>query len=142
LKEQCKALKLAHIPSIYLEVTYHDREQYLTDLFAAELEERHAKKIRNLIKRAGFPAHKTLEEFDWSPVTLPGSTTITDLAELTFIERRENVLALGPWEPAKRIWPSPWGFGPVWKGEASVSTAAWTSSMPCWKITVRAVCGG
>ena len=45
LKEQCKALKLAHIPSIYLEVTYHDREQYLTDLFAAELEERHAKKI-------------------------------------------------------------------------------------------------
>jgi DNA replication protein DnaC len=95
LKEQCKALKLAHIPSIYLEVTYHDREQYLTDLFAAELEERHAKKIRSLIKRAGFPAHKTLEEFDWSPVTLPGSTTITDLAELTFIERRENVLALG-----------------------------------------------
>jgi DNA replication protein DnaC len=95
LKEQCKALKLAHIPSIYLEITYHDREQYLTDLFAAELEARRANRVRHLIKKAGFPAHKTLEDFDWKPVTLPASTTITDLTELTFIERHENVLALG-----------------------------------------------
>jgi hypothetical protein len=28
-------------------------------------------------------------------VTLPTNTTIGDLTELTFIERRENVLALG-----------------------------------------------
>ena len=64
-------------------------------LFAAELEERHTKKIKKLIKRASFPVHKTLEEFDWDAITLPGSTTITDLAELAFIQRCENVLALG-----------------------------------------------
>ena len=95
LKEQCKALKLAYIPSIYLEITCHDREQYLTDLFAAELEARWANRVRHLIKKAGFPAHKTLNDFDWKPVTLPASTTITHLTELTFIERCENVLALG-----------------------------------------------
>lgn len=95
LKEQCKALKLAHIPAIYLEIAYNDREQYLTDLFTAELETRRANRVRHLIKRAGFPAHKTLNDFDWKPVTLPSSTTITDLIELTFIKRRENVLALG-----------------------------------------------
>ncbi|MBF7084703.1 ATP-binding protein [Desulfallas sp. Bu1-1] len=95
LKEQCKTLKLGYIPSIYLEITCHDREQYLTDLFAAELEARWANRVRHLIKRAGFPAHKTLDGFDWKPVTLPTNTTIGDLTELTFIERRENVLALG-----------------------------------------------
>lgn len=95
LKEQCKALKLAHIPSIYLEVPYHDREQYLTDLFQAELEARTANRTRHLITKAGFPAHKTLNDFDWKPVTLPASTTITWLTELSFIDRHENVLALG-----------------------------------------------
>lgn len=95
LKEQCKDLKLAHVPAVYLEISYHDREQYLTDLFAAELEERRAKRIRRLIKKAGFPAHKTLKDFDWKPVTLPASTTVTHLTGLTFMERHENVLALG-----------------------------------------------
>lgn len=95
LPEQCKALKLAHVPSLYLELEYHDREQYLTALFKAELEGRQASKIRRLIQKAGFLAHKTLEDFDWTPVTLPASTTITTLSTLAFLERHENVLALG-----------------------------------------------
>lgn len=95
LKEQCKALKLAQIPGTYLEIDYHDREQYLRDLFEAELQARQASKIRRLIRQAGFLAHKTLEEFDWQPVTLPSSITITDLANLAFIDGHENVLALG-----------------------------------------------
>lgn len=94
-REQCKALKLAHIPTLYLELEYHDREQYLTALFRAELEARQASKIRRLIRRAGFPAHKTLEDFDWTPVTLPSSTTITALSTLAFLARHENVLAMG-----------------------------------------------
>lgn len=95
LKEQCKALKLAHVPLVYLDIDYHDREQYLHEVFAAELQARQAGKIRRLIRRAGFPAHKTLEEFDWYPVTLPASTTRSELADLVFIQRHENVLALG-----------------------------------------------
>ncbi|WP_258359872.1 ATP-binding protein [Moorella sulfitireducens] len=95
LPEQCKALKLAHVPSLYPELEYHDREQYLTALFKAELEARQAGKIRRLIHRAGFLAHKTLEDFDWTPVTLPTSTTVTTLSTLAFLERHENVLALG-----------------------------------------------
>lgn len=95
LKEQCRALKLAHIPGIYLEVPYHDREQYLIQLFAAELEARRAKKIANLIKKAGFPVYKTMEDFDWRPVALPASITEEELWNLAFLERHENVLALG-----------------------------------------------
>ncbi len=95
LKGYCKTLKLAHVPRAYLEISYTDREQYLTDLFYAEIAARQAKKVKNLIKKAGFPAFKTLEDFQWQPVILPQTTTTAGLANLDFIDRHENVLALG-----------------------------------------------
>jgi len=95
LKEQCKALKLGHVPGAYLDIQYRDREQYLSELFQAELEARQAHRINRLVKRAGFPSFKTLETFDWKPVTLPRSITITELSDVVFVERHENVLALG-----------------------------------------------
>jgi DNA replication protein DnaC len=95
LKEQCKSLKLGHVPKIYLEVPFNDREQYLTSVFAAELEVRRAKKVAALIKKAGFPIQKTLEAFNWEPVTLPTATSISGLTELAFLNHHENILALG-----------------------------------------------
>lgn len=95
LKQQCKDLKLAQIPGAYLEIAWKNPEQYLTDLFAVELKARQISRIRVLIKKAGFPAHKTLEDFDWDPVSLAGETNISDLTELEFINRKENILAVG-----------------------------------------------
>ena len=110
LKEQCKSLKLGHVPKIYLEVPFNDREQYLTSVFAAELEVRRAKKVAALIKKAGFPIQKTLEAFNWEPVTLPTATSISGLTELAFLNHHENILALGAEVPVKPIWPLPWGY--------------------------------
>jgi len=95
LKQQCKALKLAHVPVAYLNITYVDREQYLTELFQAELEARQANKVKRLIKKAGFPSRKLLQDFCWDPVILPENTTPENLTELGFLERSENLLALG-----------------------------------------------
>jgi len=95
LKQQCKDLKLAQVPGAYLEVAWESREQYLTDLFAIELKARQANRVKTLIKKAGFPAHKTLEDFDWEPVSLAGETSVSDLTDLGFIERKENILAVG-----------------------------------------------
>ncbi len=95
LKQQCKALKLAHVPSIYLDIPFNEPEQYLTALFQEELTSRQAKRIDKLIKKAGFPSTKSLEAFDWEMVTLPESSNKTELTELTFIERKENILAVG-----------------------------------------------
>lgn len=95
LKQQCKALKLAHVPVAYLDITYVDREQYLTALFQAELEARQANKVKRLIKKAGFPSRKLLQDFCWDPVILPENTTPENLTELGFLERSENLLALG-----------------------------------------------
>ena len=95
LQQQCKALKLANVPYYYHEVPFNEPEQYLTDLFKEELAIRQAKRIDKLIKAAGFPNSKSLEDFDWSPVTLPESSSKTDLCELEFIARFENILAVG-----------------------------------------------
>ena len=95
LQQKCKALKLANVPFYYREVPFDEPEQYLIDLFAEELRIRQAKRIDKLIKLAGFPNSKSLEDFDWSPVTLPESSSKTELAELGFIDRFENILAVG-----------------------------------------------
>jgi DNA replication protein DnaC len=95
LQQQCKALKLANVPFYYREVAFNEPEQYLTDLFKEELTIRRTKRIDKLIKTAGFPNSKSLEDFDWSPVTLPESSSKTELAELAFIDRFENILAVG-----------------------------------------------
>jgi DNA replication protein DnaC len=95
LSEQCKALKLANVPRIYQDVPFNEPEQYLTALFAEEIKARRLKRIDRLIKTAGFVNTKSLENFDWSPVTLPDTTSKTDLVELKFIERCENIIAVG-----------------------------------------------
>ncbi|GAW92382.1 IstB domain-containing protein ATP-binding protein [Calderihabitans maritimus] len=60
------------MPQIYLDIPYSDREQYLADLFEAK-DARRANRVKRL-KKAGFPVHKTLEDFDWKAVTLPETT--------------------------------------------------------------------
>lgn len=95
LVEQCKALKLANVPHIYRDLPFNEPEQYLTALFDEELKARRNKRIDRLIKTAGFANFKSLEDFDWSPVTLPDTSSKTDLVELKFIERCENIIAVG-----------------------------------------------
>lgn len=95
LKEQCKALKLAHVPRLYVDIPYNDREQYLQALFQAELDARQSRKAGLLVRQARFPILKRLDDFHWDPVVLPPSITATGLTDLTFLENRENVLAVG-----------------------------------------------
>ena len=49
-----------------------------------------------LTRVAGFPAIKTLEAFDFAFATGVPRTQIHELASLSFIERIENVVLLGP----------------------------------------------
>lgn len=118
LQQQCKALRLANVPCLYHEVPFNEPEQYLTDLFAEELKIRRAKKIDNLIKKAGFPNSKSLEDFDWSPVTLPESSSKTELAELLFIDRLENILAVGSVGTGKTFLATALGLRACSKGKA------------------------
>ena len=54
----------------------------LIELFEAELESRSASRARRLMHRARVPVRKTLDSYDWSPVSLPADITREHLTTL------------------------------------------------------------
>jgi DNA replication protein DnaC len=61
-----------------------------------EIDRREHKNLTNRLDRAGFMDHHTFEDFDWNaPVTFDRDR-VRDLFSLSFLERREDVLFLGP----------------------------------------------
>ena len=117
LTQKCKRLKLANIPLFYQDVPFEEPEQYLNALFAEEIRLREHKKIDRLIKQAGFTSTKSLEDFDWAPVSLPDTSNKTDLAELKFIERSENILAVGAVGTGKTFLATALGFRACTRGK-------------------------
>ena len=48
------------------------------------------------IKAARFPALKSLESFDFDAIPVLNKKLVLDLARSEFVDRRENIIALGP----------------------------------------------
>jgi DNA replication protein DnaC len=71
-------------------------EEYLHLLLADEVERREAKQLQMRLRRAQFEHDKTLEDFDFSFNPKVQKAKVIDLATCAFIERRENVLLIGP----------------------------------------------
>lgn len=70
--------------------------EYLEQVLRAEADLRGQRRREMLIRLASFPSIKTLEEFDFEAVPSAPKARIQELAGLAFIERRENVIFLGP----------------------------------------------
>jgi len=71
-------------------------EQFLESLLEAEVFARDASGARMRIRHAGFPALKTLEDFDWSAQPSAERPLVLHLAQLAWIEERSNVCFFGP----------------------------------------------
>ena len=72
---------------------------YLTffeKLLTTEINERHSKKQKMFTRMAGFPAIKTLDDFDFQFAAGIPKAQVQQLASLSFIERAENIVLLGP----------------------------------------------
>lgn len=69
---------------------------YLEQVLGEEAALRAARSREMLIKLATLPAVKTLEQFDFEAVPGAPKARIQELSGLAFIERRENVILLGP----------------------------------------------
>jgi len=70
--------------------------EFLRALLESEQQQRD-ERARQLFSRiAGFPAHKELSTFDFKFATGVPKQQIQELSALTFIERNENVVLLGP----------------------------------------------
>ena len=73
-----------------------DHVRYLARLIEAELIDREARMVDRRIKAAKFPALKSLESFDFDAIPTLNKKLVLDLARSAFVDRRENVIALGP----------------------------------------------
>ena len=68
----------------------------LDELVEQERKARQSSRTEALLRLAGFPVRKTLDEFDFRAQPSIDRKVIEDLATLRFVHQTENVLLLGP----------------------------------------------
>lgn len=73
-----------------------DHTNYLLRLCELELIERERRLVERRIRQARFPAVKSLDSFDFTALPSLNKMLVLELARCAYIERRENVVALGP----------------------------------------------
>ena len=102
LQHHLRKLKLPTFQSEYAKLARQcategkDHVQYLLRLCELELIERERRMIERRIKAAKFPATKSLDSFDFKAMPSLNKPLTMELARCAFVDRRENVIALGP----------------------------------------------
>jgi len=102
LEHHLKKLKLPTFQSEYAKLARQcategrDHVQYLLRLCELELIERERRMIERRIKAAKFPTTKSVDSFDFKAIPSLNKVLVLELARCAFVERRENVIALGP----------------------------------------------
>ena len=102
LEHHLKKLKLPTFLSEYDKIARQcaaenvDHTRYLLRLTELELIERERRMVERRIKAAKFPAIKSLDSFDFKALPSLNKPLVTELARCEYIERRENIIALGP----------------------------------------------
>ena len=73
-----------------------DHVQFLSRLVELELIDRERRMIERRIKAARFPATKSLDSFDFAAIPSLNKMQVLELARCEWVDRCENVIALGP----------------------------------------------
>lgn len=100
--QDCEQLGLTAMPLHYATLAQaavkqqHSYTEYFRALLQAEREGRQCRAQQQLIKLATFPAIKTLSSYDFKFASGAPQKLIQELSSLSFIERQENVVLLGP----------------------------------------------
>lgn len=71
-------------------------EEYLRELLENELRCRQENAARRLLKQAGFPDLKTMEQIEWDAMQGVSRPKVLELASGQFIEKAEDVVIAGP----------------------------------------------
>jgi DNA replication protein DnaC len=102
LKTVLKRLKLSGLVPVlpdrasYAQKTSLAPLDFLELALQDEIDRREQQNLTNRVGRAGFADPQTFEDFDWNvPVTFDRDR-VRDLFNLQFLERREDVIFLGP----------------------------------------------
>jgi DNA replication protein DnaC len=70
-------------------------ESYLLELVEQECQQRRANRIARLLQSSRLPLEKTFENFDLKRLPVKAARQVKALADGSFLDRRENVLAFG-----------------------------------------------
>jgi DNA replication protein DnaC len=106
LKHHLKQLKLPTFFAEYERQAHEcaqagvDHVRYLLRLAELELIERERRMVERRIRAARFPAVKGIDSFDFTAIPSLNKMLVTELARGEYILRRDNIIALGPSEPA------------------------------------------
>ena len=102
LEHRLKTLKLPTFLREYNKVARQctheglDHVAFLARLVELELIDRERRLIERRIKAAKFPTIKSLDSFQFQAIPSLNKAQVLELARCEWIERRENVIALGP----------------------------------------------
>ena len=102
LEHRLKTLKLPTFLREYEKVARQsaheglDHVQFLSRLVELELIDRERRLVERRIKAAKFPTTKSLDSFEFKAISSVNKVQVLELARCEWIERRENVIALGP----------------------------------------------
>ena len=102
LNHRLKALRLPTVLREYGKLAKQaaaeglDHVQFLARLIELEMIDRERRMIERRIKAAKFPAVKSLDSFDFKAIPSLNKMQVLELARCEWVERRENVIALGP----------------------------------------------
>jgi len=72
-----------------------DHVRYLLRLVELELIERERRMVERRIKQARFPAVKSLDSFDFLALASLNKALVLELARSEYVNRRENIIAVG-----------------------------------------------
>ena len=72
-----------------------DHVRYLVRLAELELIDRERRMVERRIRQAKFPAVKSLDSFDFKAIPSLNKMMVLELARRGYVERRENIIALG-----------------------------------------------
>jgi DNA replication protein DnaC len=78
-----------------------DHVRYLVRLTELELIDRERRMVERRIRQAKFPVVKSLDAFDFKAIPSLNKMRVLELARCEYVERRENVIALGNTHPHK-----------------------------------------
>lgn len=89
---------LSQIDSVCEQASKRDLsyKDFLAEALQAEWRGRHGKAVEARLKMARFPWVKTVEQFDFSFQPSIDRKVIRELSGLSFVDRAENVILLGP----------------------------------------------
>ena len=102
IQSACDALTLTAIAQQYPELAQAavDADASYTDFLEQCLKAEQAERLRRsqamLTKFAGFPAIKLIDDYDFKFAAGAPKKSVQKLQSMTFVERKENVIFLGP----------------------------------------------